>query len=597
MQHLDSTGKLDDKDVLENIYAKGNTIGIFQMEKQTPQMLFKKMYEGVDKEDYDVEDVIAVNAINRPAILGVGMHNNYIKGKKDHSSIKNIHKDLEPIFEKTYGVCIAKGEKVQTIEGEKSIEEITEGDLVYTLNGLNRVKKAWSNGEKEVMTVMLSNGKSITCTPEHKVLTQNGWKMARDLSEKDSLAYRIGNESTVTYNENLLIIIANLLGDGMLTNRNYIGFMNSNRRVIERYVECVTKEFNDISDEIKIRESRVNKIPLYYHYASKKNKKSEKSSYWKYLNKLGMKWEGGGVHANDKSVPEFIFGLSRDSLLVFLGAFFDTDGSFTKNGDIRFKTSSEKLSNDIQLIGRLLGYSFTITKNFEKSFDITCKNSGELFNELRNTSIILSERDFDLSKKRANPNGVISTESLHVEKTSSMSYARIASLLGMSKSTFSNIMNRTTKYTNINTLYKMKDYFDLGVDNDLIFNENIIWNNVIGVIELSDKVEVFDLEIENEHNFVVNGYVVHNCLYQEQALQIFRLAGFPDENVDNARRSIGKKIPEEMEKLYDEFYKGLSDRNWSKEQIDEIWELIEAQATYSFNRSHRVLWHSQVIGC
>lgn len=113
LQHLDSTGKLDDKDVLENIYSKGNTIGIFQMEKQTPQMLFKKMYEDVDKEDYDVEDVIAVNAINRPAILGVGMHNNYIKGKKDPSSVTYIHEDVKPIFSKTNGIMLYQEQALQ----------------------------------------------------------------------------------------------------------------------------------------------------------------------------------------------------------------------------------------------------------------------------------------------------------------------------------------------------------------------------------------------------------------------------------------------------------------------------------------------------
>lgn len=79
-------------------------------------------------------------------------------------------------------------------------------------------------------------------------------------------------------------------------------------------------------------------------------------------------------------------------------------------------------------------------------------------------------------------------------------------------------------------------------------------------------------------------------LYQEQALQIFRLAGFSEDLVDNARRSIGKKIPEEMRALKGKFSQGLEKRGWNDSQIDEIWALMEKQAEYSFNRGHSVAY-------
>jgi len=75
-------------------------------------------------------------------------------------------------------------------------------------------------------------------------------------------------------------------------------------------------------------------------------------------------------------------------------------------------------------------------------------------------------------------------------------------------------------------------------------------------------------------------------LYQEQALQLFRYAGFPDEEVDNARRAIGKKEKETMEKLGEKFKNGLSLKGWNETQINEIWELMLKQSEYSFNRGH-----------
>ena len=75
-------------------------------------------------------------------------------------------------------------------------------------------------------------------------------------------------------------------------------------------------------------------------------------------------------------------------------------------------------------------------------------------------------------------------------------------------------------------------------------------------------------------------------LYQEQALQIFRYAGFPEEEVDNARRAIGHKIPEVMAKLEPKLINGLIDKGWSQTQAKEMWDTLMAQSSYSFNLGH-----------
>lgn len=107
LQKLDRTGELHDKDVLLNVYGSGNTLGIFQMESYVAQNLFKQIIPD------SVEDVIAVNAINRPAILSVGMHNNYIKGKHNPESIKYMNPDVEPVFMKTNGIMLYQEQALQ----------------------------------------------------------------------------------------------------------------------------------------------------------------------------------------------------------------------------------------------------------------------------------------------------------------------------------------------------------------------------------------------------------------------------------------------------------------------------------------------------
>lgn len=67
-------------------------------------------------------------------------------------------------------------------------------------------------------------------------------------------------------------------------------------------------------------------------------------------------------------------------------------------------------------------------------------------------------------------------------------------------------------------------------------------------------------------------------LYQEQALQLFRHAGFPEDQVDNARRAMGKKIKAVMEGLETDFRKGLTEKGWNNEQLIEIWQLMLKQS-------------------
>lgn len=79
-------------------------------------------------------------------------------------------------------------------------------------------------------------------------------------------------------------------------------------------------------------------------------------------------------------------------------------------------------------------------------------------------------------------------------------------------------------------------------------------------------------------------------LYQEQALTLLRYAGFPEIEVETARRSISKKIPQQMELLKPKFEKGLALKGWSGEQISDMWELLLRQSTYCFNRGHAVAY-------
>jgi len=76
-------------------------------------------------------------------------------------------------------------------------------------------------------------------------------------------------------------------------------------------------------------------------------------------------------------------------------------------------------------------------------------------------------------------------------------------------------------------------------------------------------------------------------LYQEQVMQIAALlAGFSLGEADLLRRAMGKKEPEIMIKMKDDFVRRAVERGIDKDDASKIFELMEYFAGYGFNKSH-----------
>ncbi len=77
-------------------------------------------------------------------------------------------------------------------------------------------------------------------------------------------------------------------------------------------------------------------------------------------------------------------------------------------------------------------------------------------------------------------------------------------------------------------------------------------------------------------------------VYQDDVLlTAINLAGYNWEEADKFRKAMGKKIPEEMEKQKEKFFKGCKEFGHLKQElIEELWHLIEPFAAYGFNKAH-----------
>ncbi len=76
-------------------------------------------------------------------------------------------------------------------------------------------------------------------------------------------------------------------------------------------------------------------------------------------------------------------------------------------------------------------------------------------------------------------------------------------------------------------------------------------------------------------------------VYQEQVMLLSqKLAGFTKGEADSLRKAMGKKKPEEMEKLQKQFTEGCKKNGHPENKAKKIWHDWEAFAQYAFNKSH-----------
>lgn len=150
-----------------------------------------------------------LNEINKPStkqiltVRGfVKLLSTYVdKLPKATTSDSRIHATFKSVGADTGRMCIAEGTKITCLNGEKFIQDIVPGDLVYCYDEsgilqLKPVKNLWKTGiDRDCIRIRWqSSGKGdigeLVCTPEHPILLKSGeWVRADSLKRYTKLAH------------------------------------------------------------------------------------------------------------------------------------------------------------------------------------------------------------------------------------------------------------------------------------------------------------------------------------------------------------------------------------------------------------------------
>lgn len=127
---------LDDKKTFDLI-ARGETIGVFQMESAGMRRLAK------DLKPTRMSDIVAIVALYRPGPMELIPM--FIEGKKNPKNIKYLHKDLQPVLGETYGILVYQ-EQVMAIAHNLAGYKMSEADNLRMAMG--KKKKALMDKER-----------------------------------------------------------------------------------------------------------------------------------------------------------------------------------------------------------------------------------------------------------------------------------------------------------------------------------------------------------------------------------------------------------------------------------------------------------------
>ena len=423
--------------------------------------------------------------------------------------------------------CVEKGTKISLYDGTvKNIEDIVVGDKVVALNEdtlkitSDTVTKVWETKKKEVYHLTTKRGVEFRAAGTHPVFTNNGWKQLKDINKGDFIAdVRIENFGTNTFDESKIKLLGYLLGDGYIKKNRY-SFINDDPDIIEDFIQCL--------DNIGLRHTTRSKN--YDPATMVRDIRINDGLHTKHTD-LVEEYKLFGIHGNgskEKTIPNFIFGLSKPLVALFLNRLFSTDGTIspiknTNRYSVSYRTSSKKMAQSLSQLLLKFGIVARITKH--ESYHT---NTGERVYTGTSYNINFSNNEF--LKIFANEIGIFGKKNLRIQELKTITEIEIKTSGNHNDAIPKNLILESVdieklpkkrineKYwllqkTNKKTIRSLaQGCAEMFCDDGLrrIAYSDVYWDQVKSIHNTNEYAEMYDIQVENNHNYIANGIVSHN---------------------------------------------------------------------------------------
>ena len=394
------------------------------------------------------------------------------------------------------------------------------------------VTNAFATGRKPVFKLSTNLGRSIRATANHKFLTMQGWRRLDELAPGDRIALpRILQgpvEDTMSPEE--LGLLGHLIGDGCTLPTHAIQYTTKDPVLAEEVVRLATAVFGgEVRPRIHPERTWIQVyIPPTRHLTH-----GVRNPVRVWLEELGA----FGLRSYEKRVPAKIFSQSPRGIAVFLRHLWATDGCVRLTQDhyvsVYYASSSERLAIDVQSLLLRIGINATLSRHSQGSngrdqFHLVISGRNEILMFLTIVGVIGRENvlhkslvvDYLADREAKTNRDVIPSAIWGMEVVPSMRAAGMKARemqAGVRMAYMGNNLYRQNlsreRALRVATTVKSPRL-------EMLATSDIYWDGIRS-IESDGEDEVFDLTVEDFHNFVAANIVTHNSIEQDSDVVMF----------------------------------------------------------------------------
>jgi DNA-directed DNA polymerase III PolC len=392
-----------------------------------------------------------------------------------------------------------------------------------------KVLRIMRSGMKPVLHLHSALGREITATAEHPFMTMSGWVPLGKLKVGDfvATARRLPILGRRKWPRHKILVLADLIAEGNLCHPNTFYFYTTESWHRDDFVKAVER-FPNTRAVVELHKGcfsiRVRRID---------RKRQIGAVTW--LRTQGV-W---ACKAREKCIPPTVFELSNSDIALLLARLWEGDGGFSMTGHASYDTASDTLAPQIQYLLLRLGivariyYRIRTYKGRELSFQVVTVTGEE---PLRLFWRYIGRRFLDPRKRRLSkllsmrPNGRMSRDIIPAEVRSIIRRERAAQKLTWNEiGQMTGLSMREISGNNFKKKGFLRHVIDrLAValespDLSRLAHSDVYWDRIVRIEAVGNR-ETYDLQIEGDHNFLANHFVVHNSHAASFALLVYTSA-------------------------------------------------------------------------
>jgi DNA-directed DNA polymerase III PolC len=391
-----------------------------------------------------------------------------------------------------------------------------------------KVLRVVRSGMKPVLRLRTALGHEIIATAEHPFMTMTGWLPLGKLKVGDHVATARSVPVTARrrWPNHKVLVLADLIAEGNLCHPSTFFFYTTESWHRDEFVKSVERFPNT--------QAVVERYKNCFSVRVRRIDRKRQIGAVTWLRALGV-W---GCGARAKQLPPEVFELCDSNIASLLARLWEGDGGFSMTGNASYDTASRLLASQVQYLLLRLGivarlYRRTRLYKGRQLEHQVVTVTGE---PLRQFWRCVGRRFLDPKKRRQSrqlanrPGGRMSRDIIPAEVRSIIRAARIEQRMTW------NEIGRTTGLA----LREIQGH-GLGkigfrrhvigrlaaalgsLDLSRLSCSDIYWDRIVE-IEAAGSRETYDLQIEGDHNFLANHFVVHNSHAASFALLVYTSA-------------------------------------------------------------------------